>query len=599
MTYLRAMNRNIYVHQFSLSILLCVLLSLVSFQVSAQLFPGTSIEQQEESQPEFSEDPLGRNSPRGTVSGFVRAVSQQDYDRASMYLNLDEDQEGERIAQVLQRLLDRGGNILPYSWISDENSGSMDDNLPSGIDRVGTVTADGKALNLLVEETEGPQGSPVWLFASETVETIAAITVEEPLLVEQILPNFLKDNLWGGVPVGQWIAALVLIALAYLLAWCVITFIKFIIPTLWSKARSESTAGIIAALSLPFKLYLAVWFFVFLSREIGISIIVRQWFSGAIIVIGLVAFLILLWRLTDFIGNFSKRKMSLRGNVSGVSVILFLRRAAKVAIVVFGIIAILGTVGIDVTAGLAALGIGGIALALGAQKTMENFVGSVTLIADQPVRVGDFCRVGETIGTIEKIGMRSTRIRTLSRTVVTIPNGQFSSDTIENYAHRDRFFFAPVLDLRYETSPDQIRYLLVELRSILYAHPMVSPDPARVRFVGLGADSIKLEVFSYINAPNYDVFLEVREDLLLRMMDVVAESGTDFAFPSQTIYFARDKGLSKEKGDQAQEKVTQWKEDKDMQIPNFDPDRIENLKNTIPYPPKGSTWDKDQGEILF
>lgn len=593
------MNLNIYIHHFLLSVVAFILMNLSPAHGHAQIFPDTSTEQQEETQPEFPEDPLERNSPRGTVSGFVRAVSQQDYDRASKYLNLDEHQEGERLAGVLQRLLDRGGNILPYSWISDANSGNTDDNLPSGTDRVGTVTADGEALDLLVEETEGPQGGPIWLFSTETMESIEAISIEEPLLVEQILPDFLNDNLWSGVPVGQWLAALVLVVLAYLLAWCVITFIKFIIPSLWSKARSESTAGIIAALSLPFKLYLAVWFFVLLSREIGISIIVRQWFSGVIVIIGWVAFLILLWRLADFIGNFSKRKMSLRGNVSGVSVILFLRRAAKIAIVVFGIIAILGTVGIDVTAGLAALGIGGIALALGAQKTMENFVGSVTVIADQPVRVGDFCKVGETVGTIEKIGMRSTRIRTLERTVVTIPNGQFSSDKIENYAHRDRFFFAPVLDFRYETSPDQIRYLLVELRAILYAHPMVNPDPARVRFVGLGADSLKLEVFSYINAPNYDVFLEVREDLLLRMMDVVAESGTDFAFPSQTIYFARDKGLSSDKGDQAKEKVMQWKEKKEMQIPNFDSDRIEKLKDSIPYPPKGSTWDKDQGEELF
>src|SRR5690606_23005857 len=135
-------------------------------------------------------------------------------------------------------------------------------------------------------------------------------------------------------------------------------------------------------------------------------------------------------------------------------------RAAKIAIVALGIIWILGAIGVDITTGLAALGIGGLALALGAQKTIENFVGSVTLITDQPIRVGDFCSVAGTTGTIEKIGMRSTRIRTLDRTVVTIPNGEFSSSKIENYAHRDRFWFHPVIGLRYETTPDQIRYLL-------------------------------------------------------------------------------------------------------------------------------------------
>lgn len=214
----------------------------------------------------------------------------------------------------------------------------------------------------------------------------------------------------------------------------------------------------------------------------------------------------------------------------------------------------------------------------GCTKTVENFVGSVTLIADQPVRVGDFCKVGDTVGTVEQIGMRSTRIRTLNRTVVTIPNGQFSSETIENYAHRDRFWFQTVLDLRYETTPDQIRFLLVELRSVLYAHPKVHPEPARVRFTGLGAASLNLEVFCYITAVNFDEFLEVREDLLLRIMDVVAESGTDFAFPSQTLYFAKDKGLSKEKSQQAEEKVRKWKEAHDMPIPSFENERIEKLK---------------------
>src|SRR5690606_28640422 len=134
-----------------------------------------------------------------------------------------------------------------------------------------------------------------------------------------------------------------------------------------------------------------------------ISISVRLLFGNIIVIIAIIAFLIFLWRIIDFLGTFSKRKLSEKGNVAGVSAILFFRRAAKVAIVIIGIIIILGTVGIDVTAGIAALGIGGLALALGAQKTIENLVGSVTLVADQPIRVGDFCKVGETVGTVEKI----------------------------------------------------------------------------------------------------------------------------------------------------------------------------------------------------
>ena len=591
-------NKTSLFYRYLLLILTGILFLHTPTRLTAQILPETQTENAEEAEPEWPDDPLNRRTPRGTVNGFIDAVAKRNYERAGQYLNLNDSytaEQGEDLALVLQRLLDRGGDIMPYSWISNDPGGRTDEELPPDVDRVGTVSADGENIDLYVQRTEGPEGGPIWLFSSETIETLAAVTVGDELLVERYMPQFLNENLWGGVPAGQWLAAILLAVISYLLAWSIVFVIKFLIRTSWPKARTEPTSGIIGALGLPFRLYIAVWLFIFLSQEIGISIILRQRFSGITLLIGLLAFLLLLWQLADFIGAFTKNRMSLRGHISGVSVVLFLQRTAKVAIVIFGIIAVLGAIGVDVTTGLAALGIGGIALALGAQKTIENFVGSVTVIADQPVRVGDFCKVGSLVGTVEKIGMRSTRIRTLDRTVVTIPNGKFSSENIENYAHRDRFWFHPTFGLRYETTPEQIRYLLVELRAVLYAHPMVSPDPARVRFVELGSDSINLEVFAYITVATFDEFLEVKEDLLLQMMDVVGESGTGFAFPSQTIYFGRDSGLSKEKSKNAEEKVKQWREKGELQIPQFDPEKVKEIQDKTPYPPEGSSKRKEAG----
>jgi MscS family membrane protein len=188
---------------------------------------------------------------------------------------------------------------------------------------------------------------------------------------------------------------------------------------------------------------------------------------------------------------------------------------------------------------------------------------------------------------VEQIGMLSTRIRTLARTIVTVPNRELSSLQIENYALRDRFWFHPTFGLRFETTPDQLRYLLVELRAVLYAHPKVDPDPARIRFTEIGADSLKLEVFAYVKAIDFDQFLEVQEDLYLRMMDVIEASGTGFAFPSQTLYVARDQGLSEDKTAAAEAQVRKWRENKEVQIPNFTAERIQQLRNTIPYPADG------------
>lgn len=539
----------------------------IATSVHAQLLPNDTTERPLESPaPEWPDDSLGRRTPRGTVEGFIEAVAEVNYTKAARYLNLDtalqEDQQGPRLAQALQRLLDQQGDIIPYSWISDEPRGNEDDNLGPNLDRIGTATVNEETFDIIVEMTEGPQGGPIWLFSSQTVQRIpddVEATVAAPL-VDMVLPAFLEENKWGGVPIGHWLAMLMLAALAYLLAWGITSFLLFLIPVFWHKAGDEPTAGIIRAFALPIRLYLAVWILVGASQAVGISIIVRQGFGEVSVIVGLVALLLLLWRLIDFITRFGERRLARHGNLAGSSAVLFLRRAAKIALIAFGAIAILGTLGFDVTTGLAALGIGGIALALGAQKTVENFVGSVTLIADQPVRVGDFCKVGDTIGTIEQIGMRSTRIRTNDRTIVTIPNGEFSSLKIENYAHRDRFWFHPILTLRYETTPDQIRFLLVQLRSALISHPKVDPDPARVRFIELGAHSLNIEIFAYIHANDYSGFLEIKEDLFLRMMDVVEASGTGFAFPSQTLYVALDKGISGEKALEAEEKVREWRE---------------------------------------
>src|SRR5690606_25692885 len=138
------------------------------------------------------------------------------------------------------------------------------------------------------------------------------------------------------------------------------------------------------------------------------------------------AILLLAWRLIDVIADGLLSRMTRRANMGALSAIMFFRRSLKVLLVALGTISVLDIIGFDVTTGLAALGIGGIAIALGAQKTVENLVGGLSLILDQPVRVGDFCKVGDTLGTIEQIGMRSTRIRTLDRTMVVIPNGDLS-----------------------------------------------------------------------------------------------------------------------------------------------------------------------------
>jgi MscS family membrane protein len=192
------------------------------------------------------------------------------------------------------------------------------------------------------------------------------------------------------------------------------------------------------------------------------------------------------------------------------------------------------------------------------------------------------------MGTVEEIGLRSTRIRTLDRTVVTIPNAEFSNLRLENYARRDRMRLWTLIGVRYETMPDQLRFLLARLREILLAHPRVTEDPARVRLVGFGAYSLDLEVFAYVDSSDWNEFLAIREDVYLGFMDAIKEAGTGFAFPSSTTYLGRDGGLDAERARQAEERVAAWREQGELPFPNF-PDALRReVWNRLDWPPKGS-----------
>jgi MscS family membrane protein len=218
-------------------------------------------------------------------------------------------------------------------------------------------------------------------------------------------------------------------------------------------------------------------------------------------------------------------------------------------------------VGIPAYGVVAGLGVGGLAIALAAQSTIENLIGGLSLFADKPVRVGDLCRCGTDEGTVEAIGLRSTRIRGLDRTLTTIPNAALSKMAIANLAERDRILIQTVIGVRYETRPEQLRFLLVKILELLVSHPRIQADTARARLIGFGVSSLDIEVFAYVLTRDRLEFLAVRQDILLRIMDIVEASGTSFAFPSQTLYFSKDSGLDTVKSDGAEAQVRQWRQE--------------------------------------
>ena len=207
-----------------------------------------------------------------------------------------------------------------------------------------------------------------------------------------------------------------------------------------------------------------------------------------------------------------------------------------------------GELGLSITPIIAGLGVGGLAVALAIRPTLENIIGGFVLFADKPVRVGEFCTFGDKMGTVEEIGLRSTRLRGLDRTVITVPNADFAQMQIVNFTRRDMNLYKCTIGLRYETTPDQLRYVAAKIRKLLIQHEKVLPDPARVRIAEFDASSIDLEVFAFVNCADWNEFMAVKEDLNLRIMEIVRDSGTGFAFPSQTLYLGRDSGVDAARG---------------------------------------------------
>jgi MscS family membrane protein len=259
--------------------------------------------------------------------------------------------------------------------------------------------------------------------------------------------------------------------------------------------------------------------------------------AAILAIVALVWILILVNRRWE---GYLRRRMERRGRIGTAAILAPARRVVDVIAGAIGFMILLHTFGVNPSAALAGLGVGGIAVALAAQKTLENVIGGASLIMDEAVRAGDFFKMGDVLGTVEAIGLRSTRVRTLDRTVVTIPNGLMATMVLENYSARDSFWLRHLVGLGHETSPPVLNQVLDDVRRLLNQDGRVLPASTRVRLLRFGASSLELEVFAYVLAREWNHFLEIQEDLLMRIREIIAKDGAEIAYPVHTIYLKNE-----------------------------------------------------------
>jgi MscS family membrane protein len=574
---------------FKRTLWLVVCLLAVFPALAYQLLPGQPGKSGNGSGNASAADPLGRDTPSGTLYGFLQAAEAKNYSTAAQYLQMSPARrltQGEDVAAKLKVVIDRSfsGDLRR---ISNQPEGTPQEGMPLDKQRVGSLVAGDVAVDLVLARVSDSGTGRIWLISSDTLARLPELYDQSAVhQVETHLPHVLVSNQFLGLVLWQWLAMLIAIPLAAALGWLAVQVLR--LPWyFWARYRKHAIASAWDSFVRPLWLLLATLAHGVLVSYLRIPILQRHRYQQIEGVVAVIAFNWLLWRILREVLKNVRQRAVLAGRRGTGSLMILGERVLKVAIIVLALFLVMGTLGFNLSAPLAGLGIGGIAIAFAAQKTLENLFGGVSILGDEVIRIGDTCRFGDRVGTVEDISLRSTRIRTPERTELYIPNGALATMNVENFSGRDKILFTCTLGLRYETSSDQLRYVLAEIRRLLYQHPKVETDGARVRLIAFDSNTISLEIFSYILTRDWNEFLAIREDLLLRIMDLVARAGTGFGLPP-ALNVGREPGIDKEKAANAAQQVQKWRESNRLPFPDHAAADISEISNSLPYPPPGS-----------
>lgn len=481
-------------------------------------------------------DPLGRTTPRSSIEQFLQACHDQKFVRADQYLDLSRIPaqqrgiEGPELANKLCLFLDRDQSF-EVGHLDNTAAGRADDDLASDLDRLTSATENGRKVSLYLER-QNHDGSQIWVVAAESVGQIGGLEVSqtEPDWVRD-LPPWLVERQLLGTSLWSWFGLAILGLTLGLLSRALSRLIVFLVKP--AARRYAPWLGVyrMGAFIDPLRLLLAVAVFRASMEAFVPSALLREYLLGLLVLLFAIGVASLLMRIVDVISDRVITRLDPAERALSYSVIPLSVRFLKICVFGIAVLFVLGKWGVQITTILAGVGVGGLAIALAAQKTIENLFGGISILTDRPVLVGDVCQFGGQTGTVADIGLRSTRLRTPDRTIVTIPNATFSTMTLENLSRRDRLLFHPKLQLRRDTDPGKIRELMHAIETMLRERSGIDATDVPVRFVSILPESFQIEIFSYVLTTDSAEFLRVQTELLLRILELAEQSGVRLAVP--------------------------------------------------------------------
>ena len=489
-------------------------------------------------------DQLNRTSPRSSIVGFLEACHVGNFDKAAHYLDLRKlprDRQrilGPELAKQLGQLLDRDSSF-EVAKLSNAPNGNRFDGESPDLEALDTFESNGGQVMLNLQQITAKDGNKVWVVSSDSVAQIPhlfSLMGESP--IERRLPTFLVTTQFLGAPLWVWLAlillAVVLAFLSKLLSRGILALLRPVQRRYFSSIHTHRMEDFVE----PLRLILAAIVFRACMEVIAPSALLRLYLGRLVALLFFFAAASLAMRIVDAVSDGIASRFDARQRAVSYSVLSLTVRFIKICLFAIAVLFVLTSWGYNTTTILAGLGVGGIAIALASQKTIENLFGGISVIFDKPVLIGDFCNFGGQVGTIEDIGLRSTRIRTLDRTVVTIPNATFSTMTLENYSKRDRMWFHPTLRLRRGTSAEQVQQAMDAVTKILEDHPLVNPTDVPLRFTKITPESFDLEVFSYVLTADFNEYLRTQSELLLKIVATLSDLDIYFAVPVQEAFLS-------------------------------------------------------------
>ncbi len=514
-----------------------------------------------------------RDNPRAAVEGFLKACNAGRFAEAAHYLDLggypaaQQPAIGIRLARRLKIVLDRKLWINPEA-ISNDPGGAPEAGLPDEAERIGVIEVEGKKVPILLHRSFLPGGSTAWTFSRPTVAAIDRLYAAFGYgWLGDHLPAFFFTVKIAHVQLWQW-CGIVLLLLAGWLFERVVS--RPLLAGVHRAARKTATRWddeLAAALEGPVRLGLLAAFLFVTVPFLGLSGAAARTAAVVWKLLGIVFLGWLLSRWVSIAARFLEVSALAEHNEMARGFIPIFSRIVKVTVWGLAIVVGLDSIGIHVMGLVAGLGIGGMAVAFAAKDSIENVFGSLAIAADSPFKIGHFVKIGGVTGTVEAVGLRSTRVRTVERTLVTVPNATVISEVVENYSVRDRYRFQTTIGLLYDSTEAQLAYVIDETKKMLHAHPQVFTDDVRVRLARFGASSIDIDVLTWIHAASYVEFTAVAEELSFKILRIVRQSGTDFAFPSQTLYLARNSGMDEEAVRRVEEEVARRRAAGELWIP--------------------------------